>query len=97
MCVCGDRKNAVLGKLPLAKVRYKWAWRYSHSYFEASRDLSSCLEQSTAEPGINHLALAANFCILAIESLLCLAIVCATLPPYHVIKRQGHMSILRKQ
>lgn len=59
-------------------------------YFEASRDLPSCLDRPTAEPGINHSALAAKFCILAMESLLCLAIVCAMLLPSHVIKRQGH-------
>lgn len=60
-------------------------------YFEARRDLPSCLAQSTAEPGINHLALAAKFCVLAIESLLCLTIVRSTPPLYHVMKRQGHV------
>lgn len=77
----------------LAQVRYKWLRDTLNSYFEATRDLPSCSYQSTAQPGINHLALAANFCILAIESLLYLAIVCITLTLDHIIKRQGYMHL----
>lgn len=66
-------------------------------YFEASRDLPFCLDQSTAEPGINHLALAAKFYFRHRKSSLSSNCMRHTTPFPLNQKTRMHMSILNEE